>query len=36
MLTKRYSLCDRQWYPELKQNVPNVPIVLVGLKIDMR
>jgi GTPase SAR1 family protein len=27
---------SRQWYPELQENVGNVPKIFVGNKIDLR
>ena len=37
MLQKRFKFHDyKQWYPELRQNVPGVPIVFVGSKVDLR
>ena len=28
--------CSFQWYPEIKKYCPNIPIVLVGCKMDLR
>lgn len=33
---RKYALCNIQWYPELQENVGNVPKIFVGNKIDLR
>lgn len=30
------SLTPLQWYPEIDHHAPNIPIVLVGTKLDLR
>ena len=29
-------LIEEQWYPEIDHHAPNVPIILVGTKLDLR
>ncbi|CAH2312459.1 ras-related C3 botulinum toxin substrate 1 [Pelobates cultripes] len=31
-----YENVQSKWYPEVKQHCPNVPIILVGTKLDLR
>mmetsp|Transcript_41674 Transcript_41674/g.36864 ORF Transcript_41674/g.36864 Transcript_41674/m.36864 type:complete len:190 (+) Transcript_41674:77-646(+) len=31
-----YENCENRWMPELRHHCPNIPIVLVGTKIDIR
>ncbi|XP_063282583.1 ras-related C3 botulinum toxin substrate 1-like [Pelobates fuscus] len=31
-----YENVQGKWYPEVKQHCPNVPIILVGTKLDLR
>ena len=30
------ALIIRQWYPEIDHHAPNIPIILVGTKLDLR
>lgn len=30
------SLVPAQWYPEICHHAPNIPIILVGTKLDLR
>jgi GTPase SAR1 family protein len=41
MFGQRYNLASQrtltlQWYPEVKHHCPNVPMLLIGTKIDLR
>lgn len=31
-----YSFVRSQWYPEIQHHAPNIPMILVGTKLDLR
>lgn len=35
-LTAYTRLLRSQWYPEIQHHAPNIPIILVGTKLDLR
>ena len=35
-LTSSSSRTHWQWYPEIQHHAPNIPIILVGTKLDLR
>lgn len=34
--SRRVTTNPSQWYPEIEHHAPNVPIILVGTKLDLR
>jgi len=36
LLPNSFDNCKSKWYPEIQHHAPNVPIILVGTKADLR